>query len=428
MRAVISVLILALSFFCSVYARKLVPVAEGWAGNSVNAVVFRKNSVVTCKNYQFVAFYDNQGRLTLAKRRCGKNFDEIKTTPFSGNYKDAHNSISIMVDGAGYLHVAWDHHGHPLRYARSVAPLSLTLTEKMPMTGLNETNVTYPEFYKLPDGNLLFLYRDGRSGRGNLVMNRYDVSTGKWTQLHANLIDGENRQNAYWQACVDGRGTIHVSWVWRSSPDVASNHRMNYACSRDGGMSWQKSTGETYTLPIKEAEAEIALDIPQRSELINQTSMTTDEDGNPYIATYWRSGDSPVPQYRIIYHVDGKWQTNNLNIRRTDFSLSGAGTKRIPVARPQILVEGRGAKARVSLVFRDRERGSKVSLAYCRNVGKNRWTVKDLTDFSVGDWEPSYDTELWQHKHRLQLFVQKVEQVDGEGLSQAKPEMIYILQ
>lgn len=409
-------------------AQKLIPVAEGWAGNSVNAVVFRKNSVVTYKNIQFTAFYDAQGRLKLAKRRLGKPFSEIVTTPFTGNYKDAHNCISIMVDGAGYLHVSWDHHGHPLRYARSVAPLSLQLTEKMPMTGLNESNVTYPEFHKLPNGNLIFMYRDGRSGRGNLVMNLYSTKTREWKQLHASLIDGENRQNAYWQACVDARGVIHVSWVWRSSPDVASNHNMNYACSRDEGKTWEKSTGEKYQLPIKEAEAEVALLIPQKSELINQTSMTTDEAGNPFIASYWRSNDSSVPQYRIIYKSAGKWISQSLNNRTTDFSLSGVGTKSIPVARPQILVQGKGEKAIVSLLFRDRERDSKVSMGTCSNLKTGKWTVTDLTDFSVGDWEPSFDTELWKNKHQLNIFVQKVQQVDGEGLSKVNPERVYILE
>jgi hypothetical protein len=39
--------------------------------------------------------------------------------------------------------------------------------------------VTYPEFYNLPGGDLLFLYRDGSSGMGNLVLARYHVRLGK---------------------------------------------------------------------------------------------------------------------------------------------------------------------------------------------------------------------------------------------------------
>ena len=84
-------------------------------------------------------------------------------------------SASLSMD-RGVLHVAWDHHNSPLRYARGDAPGSLDLGETIPMTGRRETRVTYPEFYNLADGGLLFIYRDGESGSGNLVMNRYDVA------------------------------------------------------------------------------------------------------------------------------------------------------------------------------------------------------------------------------------------------------------
>ncbi len=230
---------------------ELIPVADGWANNSVNVVVFRKNSLVSSKKTQFIAFYNPAGKMVLGKRKLCSAKWKILETAFGGNVKDAHNSISIMSDGDGYLHVAWDHHGNALNYARSVAPFSLELTDKISMTGSYETNVTYPEFYKMPDGDLIFMYRDGRSGKGNLAINRYALKTKTWSQLHANLIDGEGRQNAYWQACVDKKGTIHVSWVWRSSPNVASNHDMCYARSADGGKSWEKSTGEKIRFTCK---------------------------------------------------------------------------------------------------------------------------------------------------------------------------------
>ena len=415
--------------FSSVQAQsRTVPVVKAWAGNSVNAVVFRKNSLVTYKNIQFIAFYNQKGTLTLGKRKLNTSKWEIVETVFGGNIHDAHNCISIMVDGDGFLHVSWDHHGNPLNYAHSVAPLSLQLTDKMPMTGLNDTNATYPEFYKMPNGNLIFLYRDGRSGKGNLVMNRYDVKSKIWTQLHTNLIDGEGRQNAYWQACVDKSGTFNISWVWRGSPDVASNHDMLFARSTDGGISWEKSTGEKYGLPINEANAELACNIPQNSELINQTSMTTDDNGNPFIASYWRSANSTIPQYHIVYNVGNKWNELDLGFRTTPFSLSGVGTKRIPISRPQVLVSGKNDKASIQLFFRDSERGDKVSVAVCNNIAQNKWTISDLTDFGVGSWEPTYDTELWKDKKSLHLFVENVQQVDGEGVAEAQPEMVNVLE
>lgn len=407
---------------------KIIPVAKGWAGNSVNAVVFRKNSLVTYKNTQFIGFYNADGKLVLGKRELGSTKWEVVETSFHGNIHDAHNSISIMVDGDGYLHVSWDHHGNALNYARSVAQLSLQLTDKIPMAGSQETNVTYPEFYQMPTGDLIFMYRDGRSGKGNLAMNRYDLKTKTWIQLHANLIDGEGKQNAYWQACVDKFGTIHVSWVWRSSPDVASNHDMCYARSIDGGKTWEKSTGEKYDLPINASTAEYACRIPQNSELINQTSMTTDDAGNPFIASYWRSGSSNVPQYHLVRKVNGSWKEVNSGFRKTQFSLGGVGTKRIPISRPQILVKGKGENVSARLLFRDSERGEKVSMAVCDDISKNKWKISDLTNFGVGAWEPSYDTELWKNKKQLDIFVQKVEQVDAEGVASSHGEMVTVLE
>ena len=106
-----------------------VPIAEGWAKTKVNCVIFCKNALVSNGTNQFAAFYDSEGRVVLAKRELGGTRWQIQTTPYRGNVKDAHNCISIALDGDGILHMAWDHHGHPLRYCRSVAPGSLELTE-----------------------------------------------------------------------------------------------------------------------------------------------------------------------------------------------------------------------------------------------------------------------------------------------------------
>jgi hypothetical protein len=403
-------------------------VDSGWAANSVNAVVFRKNALVSFKDTQYISYYDKDRYVVLGKRKLGERNWQLRRTHYRGNAADAHNSISIMVDGAGYLHMAWDHHNNRLHYARSLHPGSLELTGELPMTGHLEEKVSYPEFYRLPGGHLLFFYRDGGSGRGNLVINRYDIANREWTQLHRSLIDGEKLRNAYWQACVDGQGTVHISWVWRESPDVASNHDLCYARSTDGGTTWERSIGSKYTLPITAASAEYALRIPQKSELINQTSMSADAAGRPFIASYWRDSASAVPQYRLVYMGRSGWQTNTLDFRTTPFSLSGGGTKRIPISRPQVMVSGKGRKASVVLIFRDEERGSKVSVAYREKIRSKRWQIRDLTAESVGSWEPSYDTELWSEKSILNLFVQKVEQVDAEGTANLPPQMIKVLE
>jgi hypothetical protein len=402
-------------------------VGPAWANNSVNTVVFRKNSLVTAGDMQYIAFYDSDRYVVLGRRKSGTSDWTLHRTQYQGNAADAHNTISIMVDGAGYLHVAWDHHNNRLRYAKSLQPGGLDLGDKQMMTGQDEDAVTYPEFHRMPDGSLLFLFRNGASGEGNLVVNRYDPATGTWQRLFSNLISGEGQRSAYWQAFVDQHGTIHLSWVWRESPDVSSNHDLAYARSRDGGRTWETSDGTRYVLPITAATAEYAARIPTGSELINQTSMSADADGRPYIATYWRDGGSRVPQYRIVRRTDAGWQVTTLGFRHTPFTLAGGGTKAIPIARPQIMIDPTRPRPAGVLVFRDAERGNKVSAVTITDFDRPTWSIRDLMDAPVGAWEPTFDTELWRQKAEVDLFVQDTSQVDGEGEAVRPPSMVRVL-
>lgn len=395
---------------------RLVKAGDAYSRTSVNTAVFRGSSVISHGDSQYISYYDKDGYVVLGKRDISDKEWQLLRTQYKGKISDAHNVISIGVDGDGFLHVSFDHHGNRLRYARSVAPGSLILGEMSPMLGGDDENdVTYPEFYSMPGGDLIFAYRSGRSGQGNLVLNRYSVKKKEWSRLHDVLIDGEGKRNAYWQMYVDPAGIMHLSWVWRETWLVETNHDLCYARSRDGGKTWERSDGSKYSLPITMDSAEVAWEIPQNSELINQTSMTADSSGRPYIATYWRDSDSNVPQYRLVWH-DGKvWNMNSVGSRTQPFSLSGGGTKMIPIARPRIACDGRQAY----YIFRDSERGSRVSVAYTPEIGKTEWDIADLTDFSVDAWEPSFDTNLWNRQRKLHIYVQTSHQGDGERIAEA---------
>ncbi len=423
-------LFVALQFCVTLsWAQSISTVASnGWANNSVNTVIFRRNSLDTFDGWQYAAYYDQDQYVVLAKRRTGDQKWTVSRTSYLGNATDAHRSISMIVDGHGYIHVAWGHHNDPLNYAVGMSPGSLQLGAKRTMIGVRENKLTYPEFYHLANGDVLFTYRDGGSGNGNYLMSKYSIATKKWTRVQEDLIDGEGKRNAYCQLAVDHKGTIHLSWVWRESPDVASNHDLAYACSKDGGRTWQRSNGELYQLPITATNAEYACRIPQRRELINQTSMTSDGDGHPYIATYWRDSASSVPQYHVVYHDGKHWNTKDLAFRRSAFSLSGGGTKSIPISRPQIVAWKKGKITAAALIFRDEERSSKVSLAVNKDLKKDTWKIEDLGNRSVGAWEPTYDTRLWDNDRILNLFVQKVTQIDGEGVANSTTEPVQVWQ
>ena len=79
----------------------------------------------------------------------------------------------------------------------------------------------------------------------------------------------------------------------------------------------------------------------------------------------------------------------------------------IPIARPRIVVEG----GEVFYIFRDEERGSRVSMAHATDVGTSKWTITDLTDFSVDAWVSKclppqlyLDISLWEGMHLLLFF------------------------
>lgn len=402
---------------------RLVEVDTAYSATSVNTAVFRNSSVVTRGDRQYVSYYDPEGFLTIAARDLGSDRWTVERSPYKGNVADAHNVISMTVDGTGTIHVSFDHHGNPLKYCRGTAPGSLTLGELQPMTGDRENDVTYPEFYTLKGGDLLFAYRQGYSGRGNLVLNRFDTTTGKWHRLHDTLIDGEDQRNAYWQLTVDPEGVIHLSWVWRETWLVETNHDLCYARSRDNGVTWERSDGTPYSLPITAGNAEVAWHVPQNSELINQTSMTADSKGNPFIATYWRDSTSTVPQYRLVWHDGDRWNMSQVGNRVTPFSLSGGGTKMIPISRPRMVSRG----DEVYYIFRDEERGSRVSIAH-RTTPSEPWEITDVTPFGVGAWEPSLDTELWNNRQQLHIYVQQSAQGDGEKTTTLAPQPVYILE
>ena len=216
-----------------------------------------------------------------------------------------------------------------------------------------------------------------------------------------------------------------MSWTWRETWDVATNHDILYAYSPDEGATWQRSTGERYTLPITEATAEVALAIPQGRGLINQTTMAVDARARPYIATYWQPEGSDVPQYRLVWHDGERWRATPIGHRTTPFAIAGAGTRRIPLSRPQVLTGTDGA---VYVVFRDFEHGGGISIAVSTDAERDDWRIRELYPPSVGLWEPVHDPVVWKRGRQLHLLVQHVGQGQGETLEDIAPQPVTVLE
>jgi hypothetical protein len=393
---------------------RILPIGDGWAGSSINVVANRRHALFTHERDQFAAYYDARGYMVLARRKLGEERWDTRRTAFRGTIADAHNSISVGVDGAGFLHVSWDHHGQTLNYARSVRPGSLELGPKLPMTGEAEDRVTYPEFYRLPDGDLLFVCREGESGNGQVVLKRYGTRDQKWHTVQRNLLDGEGTRSAYWGLAVDRSGRLHLAWIWRESPDVASNHDLAYAWSPDGGVTWRSADGEPLSGPFTEARSDYAARIPQGSNLMNPPAVAVDMRGRPYITSYWSASPGDPPQFHLVRRDGASWRVERITKRTDVFTLQGAGTKRPPISRAALFVQGRDQTPQVHIVYRDDARGGRAILVSTRKVGSGEWNERELTQDSLGAWEPVFDPVQWDRLQQVHLLVQRVQQADGD--------------
>ena len=228
---------------------KTVAVAPVWAGHPVGF------DLLTHGDGQFIAFYDAERKMTVGQR--GLDEDAFQFVRLEGVWLeargrlstelgwDSHNSVTMAVDRDDHLHLCGNMHVDPLIYFRTAEPLDITTFERVDyMVGKNEDHCTYPVFMQGQQGELVFYFRDGRSGNGVNYYNRYDEAARSWSRLvDAPILDGMDAMNAYARKPELGPdGFFHMVWMWRDTPDCATNHDISYARSRDL-VHWEAGDG-----------------------------------------------------------------------------------------------------------------------------------------------------------------------------------------
>ena len=411
----------ATSFSFGQFKVNSIDVGIGYSKTSVNTAIFRTNAICSLSDTQFIAYYDTLKYLVIGKRHINpsrKNvepFELTQTKYFLNKGNDAHNVISIELDGKGYLHVCYDQHSSKLNYCTSVEPFStklsmpkLMITKNLYSVEKSESVVTYPEFYRLSNGDLFFVYRF----YNDLVVNRYDCQNKNWNRCINYLLMNLGRSRPYWQIYLGTDDDFNISWLWRMNEySTLSNKDIFYMRSKDYLRSFENINGNSVNVPVKLENNCLAWAVGENRNLINQTSICTDGEGHPYIATYF-STDS-VTDYHLIYHDGDSWKDVKVSNRSTTFNLNGIGTLPIPISRPKVLVDNNY----IYYFVRDSERGSVVTMYYAKRSKKNKklkFSVQDLTKYSVGAWEPCVDMDLWKSHHKIHLFVQQTFQVLGD--------------
>lgn len=244
---------------------EVLDIAPVWSGHRVGF------ALLTHGSYQYVAFYDQHRRMTVAMRTLESDQWRFQKLDSQVGW-DSHNYITMAVDADGRLHLSGNMHCVPLVYFRTRQPYDIRTFERIPqMVGEREKRCTYPKFYKGPADELIFAYRDGGSGNGVRIFNVYDTETQSWRRLlDTPLTDGRGRMNAYPVGPVRGPdGFYHLCWVWRDTPDCSTNHDLSYARSRDF-VHWQTAAGSPIELPMTLNTPGLIVDpVPAKGGLIN---------------------------------------------------------------------------------------------------------------------------------------------------------------
>jgi hypothetical protein len=428
----------------------------GYAGPSaINTVSFVRSSLKTVGNQQFVTWYgrhqhDPSARFNntiwIGRRELGSSRWEVFRHPtFTANaITDGHDVISYGIDGDGYMHLSWGMHGDDFHYSRSITPVTgsgpIELGPDTTMTG-RENTVTYPQFLKLPDGDLLFLFREVASGNGDTFINRYDTATQTWDNVHRNgstqlpFIKGTGwtpNYNAYPnmpQLGGDGDDLI-LTWCWRYEPvggdspanenGYQTNNNFAFGRSPDAGLSWQRFDGTPYALPISRdgesgdpaTAAEHIFTIPEGSSLINQASMCLDAAGNPVIGTWWApqaASGNHRRQYMVCFrHDNGTWQSRAVSSRSIDSPGSKLDENYVRnLGRPVVVHDDEG---RIIVAYRDNQDSNGLTIVHslpkAQDPDRLLWIKFDLSTTNLGNYEPIIDNELWDRDRQLHFLYQ----------------------
>ena len=297
-----------------------------WAGQRVFFDFVEQN------RHQMIAYYDANRQMSVAMRRMrdvnGAPWSYHKVPSWLG--WDAHNRVEVAFDKDGYIHLSGNLHGNKLVYFRSSSPYDPRTLEQIDVLvdPAVEQKMTYPEFFKGPQGNLHLKYRDGSSGNGRWYYLRWDTDTKSWSHLHETvLLDGEDIRGIYPFGPVIGPdGYAHMTITWRETPIASSNHDLSYARSRDL-VNWETSDGKPISLPIRLATGEIIDPIPEHGGLLNGRHPIGFDAQNRVLVTYQKYDENDLSQVYIARRDAGGWTVKRVSSwtdLRVDLDKSGA--------------------------------------------------------------------------------------------------------
>ncbi|MHB8900784.1 MAG: BNR repeat-containing protein, partial [Thermoguttaceae bacterium] len=402
---------------------------EGPWGTCINGQTFQEHAVATHRGHQYAVYFHASRRLGLARRKLPDGpWEHLLFDDYRIDHNDVHNvAVLGICPGDGTIHLAFDHHGHPLHYRVSkpgaahdpaLAPWTPGLFG--PITGSLDRKarleqITYPMFAPgLGDGLLLY-YRTGGSGDGDWHFAQYDPATSHWgpplrfLSSKGNFHDSLDRCAYLNGLQYDAQNRLHATWCWRESPDLKSNHDLAYAFSDDQGKTWKNNDGQavgTQDSPLSvQSPGIVVVPIPLGWGMMNQLTQDVDAEGRVHVVLWHNPLNAPGPNHDLnawrFYHYrrepNGQWLSEALPFfgRKPRLVVDDAGNA--------LLVFTKGT----NLDYHGQDNGGKLHVAAA--TAKARWTDWRIVYSSERDYvgEPRVDLLRWRAEQVLSVYAQQ---------------------
>jgi hypothetical protein len=375
-------------------ARKSLAITASAHNTFTHCIGIESQNIWSYDTSQFAIYAKYPGvEIAVAKRTLPDGAWTEDVSPITNSLPaDPHYFISGCADGDGYNHIGGIIHNEPMTLWRGATPgaYDLDAWQALPIvsgeSGI-EDSVSYEQFVRMPNGNLLMTFRDGGAAAGNTHIRVYDTASETWSSVASPFVLGTTLRSAYLNQPVVGRdGVIHLFWLFYEDSSTALRG-LYYAKSADGGTTWTKADGSALTLPItNDSDCERIATIGEGVGLVSMQGACVDDAGRPMVVTSWDVNSSTLYQHVVYRWTGSAWAASTI----------GGETAAAPAvqALSRARIFSKGAKTWV--VFRSNARGEGARVAETTDFAT--WDVWRLADDVLHEWMPSIDVDRWREE------------------------------
>lgn len=329
-------------------ATRTLPIA-GWNTRRFQQSVYSRNIHTTPDGVVYVAVWGFDKNPYLCIGRVGSerwtllNLRTIPGDPFGELVDDVHNTLSVITDASGRIHVWGNVHTTPLRYARTSAPGDPSTFAAATIPG-GHTEVTYPDPFMV-DGVLLLMYRNGYATEGQTYLTRWDDAAATWSTPKMLVNGAPSKEGPYASPVLvyrgqNGRWKFGFFGTWRSDGSAHTCSGFWFVESDDFGATLTRADGAVQAMPMTHANSVDVIPVAHGSGIVNQEGGAYDEHGRPRcaITLYDAAGKT---QYHLVHYDGAVWGNEQLTEftkrMETGTAEQAVTTLLLDVARPHLV-------------------------------------------------------------------------------------------